>query len=196
MGLWELRGLVKRLPLAVEPQTPLRAIPTVPSPERRSPYGARPTAELVTVPEDGFLEQKQTLLYDMRTKQANQKLQDAVMDRICGFWNAKGGTLLIGVEDRTGVVTGLGPDLKLARDLDDLCNRLSQKLRNDLPSIAPFVRSIAEPVGAELVLRIDVPAGDRPLYLNDRLMVRINNTTQELKGQSQLDYIRSRFDRT
>lgn len=47
-----------------------------------------------------------------------------------------------------------------------------------------------------MVLRIDVLAGDRPLFLNDRLMVRVTNTTQELKGQSQLDYIRSRFART
>jgi hypothetical protein len=195
-GLWELRDLVKRLPLAVEPEAFRREIPPVPSPDRRSPYGPRPTAELVTAAEDHFLEHKQTLRYDVRTKQANPKLEDAVIDRICGFWNADGGTLLIGVEDRTGLVTGLWLDLKLVQDLDALLNRLSQRLRTDVPSIAPFVRITPDPVGTEMVLRIDVPAGDRPLFSKDRLMVRINNTTQELKGESHLDYIRSRFGRT
>jgi predicted HTH transcriptional regulator len=150
----------------------------------------------VTAAEDHYLEHKQTLRYDVHTKQANPKLENSVMDRVCGFWNADGGTLLIGVEDRTGVVTGLGPDLKLVPDLDSLLNRLSQKLQNDVPSIAPFVRITPEPVGTEMVLRIDIPAGDGQLFLNDRFMVRVNNTTQELKGQSQLDYIRSRFGRT
>jgi hypothetical protein len=50
-------------------------------------------------------------------------------------------------------------------------------------------------VSASSVLRIEVPAGDRPLFSEDRLMVRVNNPTQ-LRGQSQLDYIRSRFGRT
>jgi hypothetical protein len=192
-GLWELRALVKRLPLSVEPEAVRRKMPTVDPPDRRSPYGTRPTAQLVTAAEDHLLEHKQTLRYDVRTKQANPTLEDAVMDRICGFWNADGGTLLVGVEDRTGRVTGLGPDLKLVPDLDALINRLSQRLRNEVPSIAPFVRITPDPVGTEMVLRIDVPAGDRPLFLKDRLMVRINNTTQELKGAAQLDYIRSRF---
>jgi hypothetical protein len=195
-GLWELRDLVKRLPLAVEPEAFRRDIPPVPSPDRRSPYGTRPTAELVTAAEDHCLEHKQTLRYDVRTKQANPKLEDAVIDRICGFWNADGGTLIVGVEDRTGLVTGLGPDLKLVRDLDALLNHLSQRLRNGVPSIAPFVRITPDPGGTEMVLRIDVPAGDRPLFWEDRLMVRVNNTTQELKGEPQLDYIRSRFGRT
>ena len=195
-GLWKLRDLVKRLPLAVEPQAFPRDRPPVPSTDRPSPYGARATAELVTAAEDHYLEHKQTLRYDVHTKQANPKLENSVMDRVCGFWNADGGTLLIGVEDRTGVVTGLGPDLKLVPDLDSLLNRLSQKLQNDVPSIAPFVRITPEPVGTEMVLRIDIPAGDGQLFLNDRFMVRVNNTTQELKGQSQLDYIRSRFGRT
>jgi hypothetical protein len=194
-GLWELRDLEKRLPLAVEPEASRRDTPVVASESRTIPYGSRSTTELVTAAEDHFLEHKQTLRYDVRTKQANPKLEDAVMERICGFWNADGGTLLIGVEDRTGLVTGLASDLKLVQDLDALLNRLSQRLRNDVPSIAPFVRVKPDSVAEELVLRIDIPAGDRAVFCNDRLMVRINNTTQELKGQSQLDYIRSRFGR-
>ncbi|HEY5266421.1 MAG TPA: RNA-binding domain-containing protein [Acidimicrobiales bacterium] len=160
---------------------------------RLSPYAEISTTDLVVKMEDHFLEHKQTYLYDVQTKVANPKLSDSVMDRICGFSNAEGGVLLIGVEDRTGRVTGLGLDLKLVQDLDALLNRVNQKLKNDLASIAPLVRIAPNLVGTASVLRIEVPAGERPLFLNERFMVRINNTTQELRGSAQLDYIYSRF---
>jgi hypothetical protein len=194
-GLRVLCDLEERLPMAIEPEVTGSDVSLAPSLARGGPYGARPTAELAAAAEDHFLEHKETLRFDVRTKQPNPMLEDAAMDRVCGFWNAEGGTLLIGVEDRTGRVTGLGRDLKLVSDVDELVNRVSQRLRNDVPSIAPFVRVTSDPVGAELVLRMEVPAGDRPQFRNDRLLVRINNTTQELKGQAQLDYIRSRFGR-
>jgi Putative DNA-binding domain len=193
IGLWKLRTLVERLDLVVDAGSDRSPAGVE---DRRSPYGSRPTLELVSQAEDHYLEHKQTLLYDMRTEQANPKLEDAAMDRICGFSNAGGGTLVIGVKDRNGVVTGLVPDLKLTRDADALVNRLSQKLKNEVPSIAPMVRTTLDPVGTETVLRIDVPPGDTPLFIKERFMVRINNTTQELTGQPLLGYISSRFGPT
>jgi hypothetical protein len=169
--------------------------PGVLPPSRLSPYGDRSTAELVVELEDLYLEHKQTLLYDMRTKVANPDLEREVINRICSFWNTGGGTLLIGVEDRTGRVTGLRPDLKLVKDEDDLVNRLSQKLKNQLRSIAPFVWIRSEPVGDQQVLRIDVPKGDYEVFNGDQCFVRINNSTQELKGRDLQDYLRSRFSR-
>jgi hypothetical protein len=169
----------------------------VPPPTKLSPYGDRPTAELVAMPEDHHLELKQTLRYDIRKKEGNTSLEDGVMNRICGFWNAEGGTLLIGVEDRTGRVTGLGPDLSLLKDKDEdtLINRFGQRVKIEVPSIAPFVRIRAEPVGGDRVLRIEVPPGDKEVFHEDRFYVRMNNSTPELKGQQALDYIRRRFGR-
>jgi hypothetical protein len=194
-GIWKLQTLRERLPLAVEPSETSPAGPSVRSPDSPVPYGSRPTADLVKAAEDHFLEHKQTLLYDLVTRQANPGLENLVIDRICGFSNAEGGTVLIGVEDRTGRVTGLGYDLKLVRDVDALINRLSQKVHTLIQSLAPLVRITPEPIGTETVLRLDVPRGERPVFVRDRFMVRINNSTQELKGQAELDYIRSRFDR-
>ncbi len=73
LGLWKLHQLVERLPLSCEPQALRRDIPSAPSPDRQSPYETRPTAELVTSAEDHFLEHKQTLRYDVHTKQVNPK---------------------------------------------------------------------------------------------------------------------------
>ena len=178
-----------------EAQLRRKPAPAPPAP-RLSPYGNRPTLELATMAEDHYLEHKQTLRYDVRTKQANPALEDAVIDRICGFWNADGGTLLIGVEDRSGHVTGLGPDLKLVKDEDALINRLNQRLLSEVRLIAPFVRITTDPVGDEQVLRIDVPVGDNPVFRDDWFFVRMNNSTPELKGQPLQDYIQSRFRRS
>ena len=52
------------------------------------------------MPEDKFLEQKQTFAFNIHTKKKDAALSDAVLDRICSFWNTEGGTLLVGVEDR------------------------------------------------------------------------------------------------
>jgi hypothetical protein len=93
----------------------------------------------------------------------------------------------------------LGPDLRLLNgkdaDADGLINRFNQRLRREVPSIAPFLRIFPEPVGDEEVLRINVPPGDKEVFRDERFYLRINNSTSELKGQSALDYIRSHFGR-
>jgi len=65
-------------------------------------HGERSAADLAALPESKFLEHKQTFAFNIRTKQKDNALADAVLDRICSFWNTDGGTLLVGVEDRTG----------------------------------------------------------------------------------------------
>lgn len=146
--------------------------------KRTSPYSDREAADLATAAEDHFLEHKQTLLWDMKTKQLNAELQQSVIDRICGFWNAAGGTLLIGVADRTGEITGLDCDLKLVPDTDALVNRLSTKLHDLVPSIAPLVRIAPIQIGDKEILRIDVPPGDgAAVFLKERFLVRVNNST-------------------
>jgi hypothetical protein len=156
----------------------------------RGPYGGQTAAELATLPESKFLEHKQTFAFNTRTKQKDTALSDAVLDRICSFWNTEGGTLLVGVEDRTGRVVGIGDDLKIFKDLDGLVKSVSDKLYQDIGAAAPSIDVRSEEACGETLLRIDVPAGDMPLFRRDRFFVRVNNTTQELKGESIQRYSR------
>lgn len=166
------------------------------SSDSRSPNKHRTAAELAALPEGKFLEHKQTYAYDIRTRQKNPKLSDAVLDRICSFWNSEGGTLLVGIEDRTGRVVGLDSDYKLFRDGDGLVEQISHRLRHDMPAAAPLIDVRIENADGKDVMRIDVPAGDAPLFRRDCLFVRINNSTHELKGEPLHKYLGQRWPRT
>lgn len=154
------------------------------------PYGGRPAAELAALPEDRFLEHKQTFAWDIRTKQKSKELSDGVLDRVCSFWNTDGGTLLVGVEDRTGNLVGLDPDLKLFKDRDGLINAISQRLHDEVPAAAPSIEVRIEEVDGTPVLRIDVAPGSAPVFRQDEFFVRENNTTRKLKGEPLQAYLR------
>jgi hypothetical protein len=172
-----------------------RASPAARRPAKTGPNGERAAAELATLPESRFLEHKQTFASNIRTKQKDNALSDTVLDRICSFWNTDGGTLLVGVEDRTGIVAGLDDDLKLFKDSDTLLNHVSHRLHQDAAAAAPFIVVRTEEAAGKLVLRIDVPPGDAPLFRRDRFFVRDNNTTHELKAESLQAYLRHRWPR-
>ncbi|MDA8046711.1 MAG: ATP-binding protein [Actinomycetota bacterium] len=157
------------------------------------PYEKISAAVLATQPEDRFLEHKETLKYDIHRKQANPALFDAVIDRICGFWNGGGGTVLIGVQDRTGTVAGLERDLKLFKDLDAMVLQVTNRLHNEVPTMSGFVRVAPESIGDKQVLRVDTPAGNHPVYRSGRFLLRMNNSTSELEAPSVVPYIASRF---
>jgi hypothetical protein len=159
----------------------------------RGPNVGRSAAELATLPESKFLEHKQTFAFNIHTKKKDTALSDAVLDRVCSFWNTEGGTLLVGVEDRTGVVVGLDGDLKLFKDLDGLVNHVSNRLHQEVTAVAPCIDVRIEEADDRPLLRIDVPAGDKPLFRRDRFFVRDNNTTQELKGEPLQGYLQRRW---
>jgi hypothetical protein len=159
------------------------------------PNSERSAAELARLPESKFLEFKQTFAFNVHTRQKDNGLSDAVLDRICSFWNTDGGTLLVGVKDRTGVIVGLDDDFKLFKDADRLVKDISDRLHREMAAAAPAIDVRTEEVDGKPVLRIDVPPGDAPLFRRDRFFVRDNNTTQELKGEPLLAYLRHRWPR-
>ena len=160
-----------------------------------SPYGNRPAAELATLPEDKFLEHKYAFAFSPSLNRRDPALSDKILNRICGFWNTEGGTILVGVEDRTGRIIGLDGDVTLFKDLDGLVNHVSSKVHQDMAAIAPFVDIKIEMADGKPVLRIDIPAGDAGVFRRDHFYVRENNTTREATGESLLKYLQSRWPR-
>jgi predicted HTH transcriptional regulator len=160
-----------------------------------APYGSRPASELATLPEDKFLEHKHAFAFRVSDNSRDTRLSDKILDRICGFWNTEGGTVLVGVEDRTGRIVGLDGDVKLFKDLDGLVNHVSSKVHQEMAAIAPFIDIKIELACDKPVLRIDVPAGDAEVFRQDRFYVRENNTTRELRGEPLLKYLQSRWPR-
>ena len=143
------------------------------------------------------LEAKETFAWDVRTKQQNSDLRDAVLKTVAAFANASGGTLLIGVQDRTGVVTGLQSDYRLLgkrQDWDTFQNQLSGHLRNRLGvHVARSITVHNERHGDRDVAVVVVSPSRQIVYLdNEQVYVRVHGSNVQLKGFELERFIRDR----
>ena len=89
---------------------------------------------LLRAGESQTLEFKSTARYNMLAARPDKKMEHVVVKTVCGFLNAEGGTLLIGVDD-DGQVVGLEKDLStLGRkpNLDGYELWLRRRLDDDL----------------------------------------------------------------
>jgi len=166
-------------------------------PRVEAPLENVPLAELVSRPEDHQLEMKQTARFNVRTEERDARLEHEVAAALAGFWNSDGGVLLIGVVDRSGEIFGIESDARLCgghKDADAFVAWLSNSiLKPCFAGSAPHVRPSAETLEDKAVCRIDVPRGTTPVYLDDKLPVRLGNTTTEFAGAKIVEYIRTRF---
>lgn len=68
-------------------------------------------ADLLAVGESQTVEFKSTARRNTRAGQQDKKMEHVILKTVCGFLNAEGGTLLIGVDD-DGQILGLTGDMK------------------------------------------------------------------------------------
>jgi membrane protein YdbS with pleckstrin-like domain len=73
--------------------------------------------ELIAGGDNQYVEFKSSLMWDYRRQMVNKALYEPVMKNIAGFMNAKGGAVLIGVDD-DGRVLGLDPDYQAIKKPD------------------------------------------------------------------------------
>ncbi len=149
--------------------------------------------------ENETVEFKQTLRLDIKLSRVNKELEKAVMKEICGFMNAKGGLLLIGVDDE-GNITGLEADYKTLK-------------RNSRDYFENYLRQIFDSmIGKEFIDLIDIDfydfegkdiclirilPGYEPVYLksnnNNIFYIRAGNATKPLNVKEANKYIRLHF---
>jgi ATP-dependent Lon protease len=122
-----------------------------------------------------------------------------VVKSIAGFMNARGGTLLVGVDDH-GTALGLEQDFALCgnRGRDGFENSLTTLLEKAIGKVPASRVSVRfEAVAGEDVCRIDVQQGKRPTYVNwkndQHFFVRLNNSTRPLSVAEAVDYISQRW---
>jgi len=114
-----------------------------------------------------------------------QSWHDDHLKWICGFANASGGTLLIGVND-DGSVTGVGNFRQLmveipnkSRDLMGVTVNINEKQDND-----------------NRFLEIIIPAYTVPISLRGRYYFRSGSTNMELTGNSLTEFLLRKFGRS
>jgi len=156
-------------------------------------------ADLLAVGESQTVEFKSTARWNTRAGQQDKKMEHVVLKTVCGFLNAEGGTLLIGVDD-DGQILGLVEDMKTlgskgTRDGYELF--LRQHLDNNLSvQTAGIVKIRFEVDGPADVCVVSVAASGKPAFARpleggqaaSEFWVRIGNATKQLHGDDMVGY--------
>jgi ATP-dependent Lon protease len=158
------------------------------------------TKELMERGESRTVEFKSSARWNLHKGDRDQAIEREIVKAVAGFMNARGGTLLIGVNDNHEAV-GLEKDYKLTRKgnrdsrdsfenwLTDLFDKYIGK-----PALANVSVSFEE-VGGHDICRVDVTPSRKPVYASGKqtkdFFVRLNNGTRSLDVEEAFDYISS-----
>ena len=159
-------------------------------------------SELISAGESQTTEFKSTARWNTHTRQADPRLEQVIVKTVCGFLNAEGGSLLIGVAD-DGRILGLTEDLlTLGRgDADRYELFLRDLLSANLSvSTATTVRIRFERVSGHDVCLVSVAVSGRPVFAKpqrgaepNEFWVRTGNSTRQLHGDDMVEYQREHW---
>ena len=158
------------------------------------------TAALIAKGEGETLEFKSSTRWDYRAGSINKALETVIVKSVAGILNARGGALLIGVDDK-GALIGLKQDygtLSTRPNRDGyeqhLVNLFSTSFGKDVS--ASLSISIQE-IGGQDICTVRIPGSSKPVYVADghreRLFVRVGNTTQELNTKESVAYVKGHW---
>ncbi|MGD6810642.1 MAG: AlbA family DNA-binding domain-containing protein [Candidatus Bathyarchaeia archaeon] len=168
-------------------------------------------SELLVKDESDTLEFKASLRYNKNNKAitkngvepADPQLEKTALATISAFLNSEGGTLVIGIEDRTKNVLGLKNDYKTfsderKRDRDGFENHLRNLIiDNIVPYIPKLVKIEFEKIGDEEVCVVTVQKStEKPMFLNmkggdkNEFWIRDGNGKRHIDGADMFNYIR------
>ena len=153
--------------------------------------------DIINMGETQIVEFKSTARWNIHTGTHDKKMEQVIVKTVCGFMNAEGGQLLIGVAD-DGEVLGLDNDYRTLgkpnRDGYELF--LRQLLDNQLSAqTAGIVRIKFEAISDNDVCSVSVAAAGKPVFAKPHdgnntsdFWVRIGNQTKQLHGDDMIDY--------
>ena len=166
----------------------------------------RPTTleDFLSVGESQKVEYKSTATVNLRTRQRDKAIEHSVIKTVCGFMNAEGGVLLLGVDD-AGSALGLESDMKAlnynTRDQYELFVRSKMDANLSIPTVGivniEFGRS-----GGRDVCVVSVGASGRAVFAvppvksaHDPIefWVRVGNMTKQWHGDDMMAYMSDRW---
>ena len=139
---------------------------------------------------------KSSLRWDRREERVNKGLEQAVTKTLAGFLNAKGGTLLIGVDD-SGATVGIAVDYATLSksDRDGFEVHLRQVLARDFGEVAAasFLTVNFHEIDGEDICQVTVDASDHPIWVERPngavLYLRSGGATKPLPIKEAVKYI-------
>jgi hypothetical protein len=158
-----------------------------------------PLDKLLKKPEGQQLEYKSSLQWDYRERKLNKDLHKPIMKTISAFLNSSGGTLLIGVNDKSKVL-GLKEDYQTLtkKNSDGFENTFTMTVKKHLG--IECMRHIAiqfETVKGKDVAKIIVNPSTKPVYFryndSEEFYIRTGNSSQPLSISQTVSYITEHF---
>ncbi len=157
--------------------------------------------QMMVAGESEAVEFKSSLRWDRRLEGVNKGLEKVVAKTLAGFLNARGGTLLIGVDD-SGAAVGIDDDYATLRksDRDGFELHLQQIIARDLGPVSSTYLTITfhEIDGAD-ICQITVESSDEPVYVEERniatFYLRTGNATRPLSVKDTVRYVQRRWGR-
>jgi schlafen family protein len=145
--------------------------------------------------ESDIVEFKSSLRYDYANERINKGLEKVFLKIVTGFLNAKGGTLLIGVDDN-GVALGLEKDYATLRrqNRDGFELKLMQLISSQIGTeFCSFIRVSFYKLSVKDICSIEVIASSVPAYVNidgkTIFYLRTGNSTKQLTVQEAVNYV-------
>ena len=148
------------------------------------------------------LEFKSTFRKNLATGKSDDLMKFSVLKTIAGFLNAKGGTLVIGYNEKSNEVIGLKQDYELMKNSDRDSFELEfwsyLKANIDKEVINDNVGLRFEEIDGKELARIEVKRSQKPIYIkkNEKkiLYVRNKNGTENLEDPEEIhNYIEKHF---
>lgn len=157
--------------------------------------------ELIAAGENQTVEFKSSARHNAHTGESDDRLEQVIVKTVCGFLNAEGGTVFIGVAD-DGRPTGIDADLSTLRNkanVDGYELFLRQLLESGLSvPTAGTVRIAFERVNDVQVCAMTVAASGKPVFAKplkaqggteaSDFWVRMGNQTRQLHGDDMVHY--------
>ncbi|MGC1679388.1 MAG: DUF262 domain-containing protein [Candidatus Binataceae bacterium] len=161
------------------------------------PSQAIDVAKLIAGGEAEDVEFKSSARWDYHEAKYNKTLESVVVKTIASLLNAKGGFLLIGVDDK-GQVLGLAPDYATLSGHPNadgyqqfLVNLITSTLGKD---VIAYLSIAIKPVDDKEVGVVKVMESSKPIYVEKgRFYCRAGTTTQELGTEEAIEYIKVRW---
>ena len=154
--------------------------------------------QLIKNGESDLVEFKSSIRYDYNKKTTNRGLEKVIAKTIAGFMNAKGGKLLIGVDD-DGIILGLEKDFLTLKhkNKDGYEREIFRIISVQLGREACFANHVSFYVIEEKdICVIDIEPSNEPTYVNESentiFYLRTGNATYPLTVKEVVNYLETR----
>ncbi len=164
------------------------------------PFKKEEWLALISQGENDWLEFKSSMRWNLATLKTDKVLEAVIVKTISAFMNAKGGTLLIGVDDR-GEVLGIESDYNTFQkkpDRDGFMLKLSSLVGQNMGRQShKFISTEIQSIDGRDICRITIKPGERPVFIKEKgkesFYIRAGAASVPLSLSESHEYISSRW---